>query len=151
MNHLTDNRPPRPIEVLLVDDDEADVDLTLRALRNDKILNNIHVARDGVEAMQFLRGEGKFAGSPRPDLILLDLNMPRKDGREVLREIRSDSELANIPVVVITTSDAPEDIDRSYSEHANSYITKPVGLDQFKRAISAVQEYWFAVVALPSK
>lgn len=147
----SDNWRPRPIEVLLVDDDEADVKLTLRALQNNRVINNIHVTRDGVEAMQFLKRMGDYSDAVRPDLILLDLNMPRKDGREVLREIKSDPRLSRIPVVVLTTSAAEEDIDRSYSEHANSYVTKPVDMEQFKRAIMSVNEYWFAVVALPTK
>jgi len=139
------------IEVLLVEDDEADVLLTLRALKNDRFLNNIHVARDGVEAMDFLRRQGPFADAPRPDIIFLDLNMPRMDGREVLQAIKSDKKLATIPVIVLTVSAAEEDIVRSYAGHANSYITKPVDIDQFKKAILSVKEYWFAVVKLPPR
>ena len=139
------------IEVLLVEDDEADVLLTLRALKNDRFLNNIHVARDGVEAMDFLRRQGPFADAPRPDIIFLDLNMPRMDGREVLQAIKSDKKLATIPVIVLTVSAAEEDIVRSYAGHASSYITKPVDIDQFKKAILSVKEYWFAVVKLPPR
>ncbi len=139
------------IEILLVDDDLADIKLTQRALEGGRIANNVHVARDGVEAMQFLRGEPPFKGAPRPDLVLLDLNMPRKDGREVLQEIKVDADLRTIPVVVLTTSDDDTDVQRSYLEHANSYITKPVDLQQFKEALIRTTEYWFAVVKLPPK
>lgn len=150
MNDRNGNHSPQPIEVLLVDDDEADVKLTLRALRQNRVLNNIQVVRDGVEAMQFLHRKEEFADAPRPDLILLDLNMPRMDGREVLREIKSNPDLAKIPVVVLTTSNADEDIDHSYAAHANSFVTKPVDMEQFKKAILSVKDYWFAVVALPT-
>jgi len=139
----------RPIEILLVDDDLADVKLTQRELERNRVLNNVYVARDGVEAMRFLRREGDHADAPRPDLILLDLNMPRKNGRQVLEEIKGDADLAAIPVVVLTTSDAPEDVVSSYQRHANSYITKPVDIDQFRQAILMLNDYWFTVVKLP--
>lgn len=139
----------RPMEILLVEDDPADIKLTKRALEKDRILNRIHVVRDGIEAMQFLHQEGEFADAPRPDLILLDLNMPRKDGRETLHEIKSDPHLQMIPVVVVTTSVEESDIAKSYTEHANSYITKPVDMFQFHKAIQAVNAYWFSVVKLP--
>lgn len=145
------HKPYQPIEVLLVDDDEADIKLTCRALENDRIINHIHVVHDGVEALEFLRREGRFADAPRPDIIFLDLNMPRMDGREVLRALKADKQFASIPVLILTTSDAEEDIDSSYAQHANSYITKPVDLKQFKKAIQAVEQYWFSVVKLPPK
>lgn len=141
----------QPIEILLVEDDAADIKLTKRALEGGRIANNVHVARDGVEAMRFLRGEPPFEKAPRPDLVLLDLNMPRKDGREVLQEVKRDEALRAIPIVVLTTSDLEIDIYRSYLEHANSYITKPVNLDQFKAAVLQATEYWFSVVKLPPK
>ncbi len=141
----------RPIQILLIEDDLADIKLTKRALENERILNDIHVVRDGVEAMQFLRREEEYENVPRPDLILLDLNMPRKDGRETLHEIKTDPELKTIPVVVMTTSEDESDVSRSYLEHANSYITKPVDMDQFKHVVQVINAYWFSVVKLPSK
>ena len=143
------NYKPRPIDVLLVDDDEADIKLTCRALVNDRIVNHMHVAHDGVEALEFLRREGRFVHAPRPDIIFLDLNMPRMDGRELLRELKTDGHFASIPVVILTTSEAQEDIDGSYAHYANSYITKPLDLKQFKNAIQVVEQYWFAIVKLP--
>jgi CheY-like chemotaxis protein len=141
----------QPIEILLVEDDPADVKLTRRALEQDKIANNIYVARDGVEAMAFLRREGSLATVPRPDLVLLDLNMPRMDGRETLQAIKSDANLKSIPVVIVTTSDDRRDINMSYLKHANSYVTKPIDLEQFRTLIQSVREYWFSVVRLPTK
>jgi len=139
----------QPIEILLVEDNPADVRLTTEALKEEKIYNNLHVATDGVEAMAFLRREGKYAKALRPDLILLDLNLPKKDGREVLEEIKSDDDLKTIPVVVLTVSQAEEDILKSYNLHANCYITKPVDLDQFIKVIRSVQEFWLTIVKLP--
>jgi len=139
----------RPIEILLVDDDAADIKLTRRELERNRVLNRVHVARDGVEAMKFLRHEGEYARVPRPDLILLDLNMPRKNGRQVLEEIKRDDDLKQIPVIVLTTSDAPEDVVGSYQRHANSYITKPVEIEQFRKAILMLNDYWISVVKLP--
>ena len=139
----------QPIEILLVEDNPADVRLTTEALKEEKIYNNLHVATDGVEAMAFLRREGKYAKAVRPDLILLDLNLPKKDGREVLEEIKSDDDLKTIPVVVLTVSQAEEDILKSYNLHANCYITKPVDLDQFIKVIRSVQEFWLTIVKLP--
>ena len=141
----------QPIQLLLVDDDDVDVKLTLRALASDRVINHVNVVHDGVEAMAYLRREGKYANAVRPDLIFLDLNMPRMDGREVLREIKADKDFSAIPVVVLTTSDADEDVLRSYKEHANSYITKPIDMVQFRHAIRALEQYWFAVVKLPGK
>jgi CheY-like chemotaxis protein len=145
------HKPLQRIEVLLVDDDEVDIKLTCRALENDRIVNHIHVVHDGVEALEFLRRESRFALAPRPDIIFLDLNMPRMDGRALLRTLKADAHFASIPVIILTTSDAEEDIDSSYAQHANSFITKPVDLKQFKSAIQAIEQYWFAVVKLPPR
>ncbi len=141
----------KPIEILLVEDNAGDVRLTEEALREGKVRNNLHVARDGVEAIEFLRRQGKFAAAPRPDLVLLDLNLPRRDGREVLAEIKEDPDLRTIPVVVLTTSSAERDILRSYSLHANCYITKPVDLDQFVKVVRSIDEFWLTVVRLPNE
>lgn len=140
-----------PIEILLVEDNPADVRLTQEALKEGKVRNNLHVARDGIEAMEFLRRSGKFAGAVRPDLILLDLNLPRKDGREVLSDIKRDPDLKSIPVVVLTTSSAETDIFKSYTLHANCYITKPVDLDQFVQVVKSIDDFWLTVVRLPSE
>jgi len=139
----------RPVEVLLVEDNPGDVRLTREALKEGKIRNNLHVARDGVEALAFLRREGEHADAPRPDVILLDLNLPRKDGREVLTEVKSDPALRQIPVVILTSSQAEEDICRAYDLHANCYISKPVDLDQFIRVVKSIEDFWFTVVKLP--
>lgn len=148
---LSQSGQARPIEILLVEDDLVDYKLTKRAFDNNRILNNLHLVRDGVEALAFLRQEGDFAGKPRPDFILLDLNMPRKDGRETLHEIKKDPKLKTIPVVILTTSSDQNDIATSYSEHANCYITKPVDMEQFTKAILETSTYWFSVVTLPVK
>lgn len=139
----------RPIEILLVEDNPGDVRLTQEALKEGKVRNRLHVVGDGVEAMAFLRHEGRYADAVRPDLVLLDLNLPRKDGREVLAEIKQDDALKLIPVVVLTTSSAEEDVLRSYNLHANCYIVKPVDLDQFCRAVKSIDEFWLTVVKLP--
>ncbi|MDY7225763.1 response regulator [Hyalangium rubrum] len=139
----------RPIEILLVEDNPGDVRLTIEALKEGKVRNNLSVAKDGVEALAFLRKEGSFAHSTRPDLILLDLNLPRKDGREVLAEIKEDAVLRRIPVVVLTTSKAEEDILRTYDLHANCYITKPVDLEQFISVVRSIDDFWLSVVRLP--
>ncbi|MET0396488.1 MAG: response regulator [Longimicrobiaceae bacterium] len=139
----------RPVEVLLVEDNPGDVRLTREALKEGTVRSNLHVARDGVEALAFLRRQGEHAGVPRPDLILLDLNLPRKDGREVLTEIKEDASLRQIPVVVLTSSQAEEDIRRAYDLHANCYITKPVDLDQFINVVRSIEDFWFTVVKLP--
>jgi chemotaxis family two-component system response regulator Rcp1 len=139
----------RPIEVLLVEDNPGDVRLTMEAMREGRVLNNIHVAPDGVEALSFLRREGNYSQVPRPDLILLDLNLPRKDGREVLAEIKKDPVLKSIPVVILTTSSAEHDILRTYELHANCFITKPVDLDQFINVIRLIEDFWLTVVKLP--
>jgi len=143
--------PSRAIEILLVEDNPGDARLTQEALREGKIRNNLHHAHDGVEALEFLRREGEFAKAPTPDLVLLDLNMPRKDGREVLAEMKQDSRLRRIPVVVLTTSEAENDIVRSYELHANCYVTKPVGLEQFISIVRQIESFWLAVVTLPTR
>jgi two-component system, chemotaxis family, response regulator Rcp1 len=139
----------RPIDILLVEDNPGDVRLTVEGLKESKVRNNLHVARDGVEAMGFLRREGQHAGAVRPDLILLDLNMPRMDGREVLLEIKSDAKLKTIPVVVLTTSHAEQDVLWSYELQANCYITKPVDFEQFISVVKSIEDFWFAIVTLP--
>lgn len=139
-----------PIEILLVEDSPGDVRLTQEALRDAKVQNNLHIASDGIEATAFLWRQGKYANAPRPDLILLDLNLPKKGGREVLEEIKQDPSLKSIPVVILTTSAAEEDILRSYQLHANCYITKPVDLDQFLKVIKTIDNFWLAIVKLPT-
>ena len=141
----------RPVEILLVEDNPGDVRLTQEALKEAKILNNLSVIMDGVEAVNFLRRKDKYRDAPRPDLILLDLNLPKKDGREVLEEIKSDLNLKRIPVVVLSVSKATEDITKSYNLHANCYITKPVDLDQFIRVVKSIEEFWLTIVKLPAK
>ncbi len=141
---------PNMIEILLVDDDPGDVRLTVEALKQTKMHTNLSFARDGIEALAFLRRQGKFADAPCPDIIFLDLNMPRKDGREVLSEIKQDPDLRQIPVVVLTTSADEEDIMRSYHLHANCYVTKPVDLQQFMKVVSSIESFWFTVVKLPT-
>lgn len=142
--------PIAAIELLLVEDNAADVRLTEEALKEGRVRNNLHVVRDGVEALEFLRREGKYRDAPRPDLILLDLNLPRKDGREVLSEIKQDPDLRLIPVVVLTTSSTEADIMRSYKLHANCYITKPVDLEQFFKVVRSIDDFWLTVVRLPA-
>lgn len=139
------------IEILLVEDNPGDVRLTQEALREAKVRNNLHVVEDGVAAMTFLNNEGEFTETPKPDLILLDLNLPKKDGREVLGEIKSSEHLKRIPVVVLTTSQAEQDIVRSYNLHANCYVTKPVDLDQFIRIVKSIEDFWLTIVRLPGE
>ena len=141
----------KPLDILLVEDNPADVRLTQEAFREGKILNNLVVAKDGVDAMHFLHRHGKYANAPRPDLILLDLNLPRKDGREVLAEIKSDPSLMRIPIVVLTTSRAEMDVIKSYNLHANCYVVKPVDLDQFIGVIKAIDNFWLTAVTLPTE
>lgn len=143
--------PVKAIEILLVDDNEGDVRLAMETLRESKIHNHVNVVRDGVEAMAYLHKEGKFANAVRPDLIFLDLNMPRKDGREVLAEVKSDSEFKQIPVVILTISQAEQDIFKSYNLHANCFITKPVDLQQFVKVVQTIEEFWFTIVKLPPR
>jgi CheY-like chemotaxis protein len=139
----------RPIEILLVEDDPGDVLIAREALEQSKLVNNLHVAENGEEALAFLRNEGDFADSPKPDLVLLDLNLPRRDGREVLGEVKADPELRRIPVVILTTSQAEEDIIKSYDLHANAYVTKPVDFAQFVQVVQQIDEFFFTVVSLP--
>ena len=139
----------RPINILLVEDNPGDARLTIEALRDAKVRNELNVARDGVEAMAMLRREDGYADAPRPDLILLDLNLPRKDGRQVLAEIKSDENLRRIPVAVLTTSQAEQDILASYDLHANCYITKPVDLNEFVRVVQGIENFWLSIVKLP--
>jgi len=139
----------RAIEILLVEDNPGDVRLTVEGLKESKMRNNLHVARDGVEAMEFLRRTGPYSDAMRPDLILLDLNLPRMDGREVLAEVKSDAKLKTIPVVVLTTSRAEQDVLRSYELQANCYITKPVDLEQFIAVVKSIEDFWFTIVTLP--
>jgi chemotaxis family two-component system response regulator Rcp1 len=146
---MTNGRGGDAIEVLLVEDNPGDVRLTREALREGKVRNNLSVAPDGVEALAFLRREGKYADAPRPDVILLDLNLPRKDGREVLEEVKSDPALRTIPVVILTSSEAERDIAQAYALHANCYITKPVDLDQFITVVKSIEDFWFTIVKLP--
>ena len=141
----------RPIEILLAEDNPGDILLTQEALAEAKIHNTLHVAKDGVEAMAFLRKEEPYTDAPTPDLILLDLNMPRKSGREVLAEVKSDPDLRRIPVVILTTSESEEDILATYNLHANCYVTKPVDLEQFEKVVRSVEEFWFSIVRLPRK
>lgn len=138
-----------PIEVLLVEDSPADVRLTKEALKEEKLHVNLNVVNDGVEAMEFLRRAGKFTQAVRPDLILLDLNLPKKDGREVLKEIKCDEKLRSIPVVILTTSKAEEDIVKSYNQYANCYITKPLDLSQFSTVVKSINDFWLTIVKLP--
>ena len=138
-----------PVEILLVEDNPGDVRLTREAFKEGKVLNELRVAKDGVEAMAFLRREGEYADAPRPDLILLDLNLPKKDGREVLADIKAHDDLRRIPVVILTTSKDEEDVLKTYDLHANCFITKPVDLQQFIDVVRSVEEFWLTVVKLP--
>jgi chemotaxis family two-component system response regulator Rcp1 len=148
---MTTNSHTRPIEILLVEDNPGDVRLTIEAFKEGKVRNNLNVARDGVEALSMLRREGSFAGLARPDLILLDLNLPRKDGRELLADIKADDTLKRIPVVILTTSHAEEDVLQTYDLHANCYITKPVDFEQFISVVQSIDDFWLTVVKLPAE
>jgi two-component system, chemotaxis family, response regulator Rcp1 len=139
----------RPVEILLVEDNPGDVRLTREALREGKVRNNLYIAPDGVEAVRFLRREGEHRDAVRPDLILLDLNLPKKDGREVLEEIKRDTQLRTIPVVILTSSQAEQDICRAYDLHANCYVSKPVDLEQFITVVKSIENFWFTIVKLP--
>lgn len=141
----------RAAEILLVEDNAGDVRLTREALKDGKVSNNLRVVRDGVEALAYLRREGKYAKAATPDLILLDLNLPKKDGREVLATIKADPNLRRIPVVILTTSEGEEDVLRAYNLNANCYITKPVDLAQFVRIVRSIESFWFTVVRLPTE
>ena len=139
----------KEIEILLVEDSPGDIRLTIEALKDGKIHNRLSVVNDGVEALAFLRRQGQHAKAPRPDLILLDLNLPKKDGREVLMEIKQEKDLKRIPVVILTTSTAEKDIIKTYDLHANCYINKPVDFDQFTNVVKSIEDFWFTVVKLP--
>ena len=138
-----------PIDILLVEDNPGDVRLTQEVMKDAKVRNHLNVAADGVEAMAFLRREGRHAEAPRPDLVLLDLNLPKKDGREVLEESKQDPGLQNIPVVILTTTQAEEDVLRSYQLHANAYVTKPVDLERFLEVVRSIESFWLEIVRLP--
>jgi CheY-like chemotaxis protein len=137
------------IEILMIEDSVDDIEITMEALKDAKVRNNLAVVRDGIEAMAYLRGQGEYKDAPRPDVIFLDLNMPRMDGRQVLEQIKSDPDLQNIPVVVLTTSEADEDILKAYELHANCYITKPVDMAQFIKVVRSIEDFWVTVVRLP--
>lgn len=139
---------PSPIEILLVEDNDGDIRLTQEALKGGRVRNNLSVVKDGVQAMQFLRREGMYEGAVAPNLVLLDLNLPKKDGREVLAEIKADPRLRRIPVVILTTSNAEEDVVRAYDAHANCFIRKPVDLDQFLTVIRSIEDFWLSIVTL---
>jgi two-component system response regulator len=140
-----------PIDILLIEDNPGDVRLTVEAFADSGLHNDLHVAQDGVEALAFLRRQGSYVNAPRPDLILLDLNLPRKNGRQVLAEIKADDELKHIPVVILTTSETLKDILEMYSLQANFYITKPVNLDQFIKVVQSIEEFWLGIVKLPTE
>jgi len=145
----TNAKPPQSVDILLVEDNPGDVRLIQEALQSGKLLNRIATVSDGQKALAYLRKQGSYAQAPRPDLILLDLNIPRKDGREVLAEIKADPLLRSIPVVIVTSSHAEEDILRSYNTHANCYVTKPVDLEKFVAVVRAIEEFWVTIVKLP--
>jgi len=146
---MNNRKTGKPAEILLVEDNPGDVRLTQEAFKEGRVLNKLHVTRDGVEAMEFLRQKGNYAKVPRPDLILLDLNLPKKDGREVLAEIKTDKDLKRIPVVILTVSQAEEDVLKSYNLNANCYIIKPIDLEQFIRAVKLIEDFWLTIVTLP--
>ena len=146
---MNQDKNGRPVEVLLVEDNPGDVRLTREALKEAKVRNSLSVVGDGVEAMAFLRREGSYATAPRPDIVLLDLNLPKKDGREVLAEVKADPDLRRIPVVILTTSKAEEDILKTYDLHANCFVTKPVDFDQFIKVIQSIEGFWLTIVQLP--
>src|SRR5437667_12220855 len=143
--------PIRPIEILLIEDNPNDVELTRQTLKRGKVLNNLSVIQDGHEAMNYLRRMGKYESATRPDLILLDLNLPKKDGREVLEEIKGDESLRAIPVVVLTTSNRVEDVLRSYNKHANCYLVKPVEWEEFTKLVKSIEDFWISIVKLPNE
>ena len=148
---MPDRPDPSPIQILIIEDNPADVRLVKEVMRDSKILNEIHWVPDGVEAIAFLRRQGKYGDAPRPHIVFLDLNMPRKDGREVLREVKSDPNLRRIPIVVMTSSQAEEDIARAYDQHANCYIRKPIDFQQFHSVVKTIENFWFATVELPTR
>ena len=148
---MTDSGKMKPAQLLLVEDNEDDVELTLEALKDSKVWMNVHIVSDGIEAMKFLRCQDEYQNQSRPDLILLDLNMPKMDGREVLKEIREDPDLTDLPIVVLTTSQNEEDIHNAYKMHANCYISKPVDFLRFTEIIKQIEEFWLQLVKLPRR
>jgi chemotaxis family two-component system response regulator Rcp1 len=146
---MVDTSNTEPIEILLVEDNPGDARLAAEALKENKVRNNLYHVKDGVEAMRFLRRQAEYADAPLPDLVLLDLNLPRKDGHEVLKEMKGDAKLRLIPVVVLTTSAAERDLIKSYNLHANAYVVKPMSLDRFVEVVQAVEEFWLSIVRLP--
>ncbi len=146
---MVDISNTEPIEILLVEDNPGDARLAAEALKENKVRNNLYHVKDGVEALRFLRRQAEYADVPLPDLVLLDLNLPRKDGHEVLKEMKGDAELRPIPVVVLTTSAAERDLIKSYNLHANAYVVKPMSLDQFVEVVQAIEEFWLSIVKLP--
>jgi CheY-like chemotaxis protein len=148
---MSESLPARPIEVLLVEDDPGDVLMTQEAFADYKIANRLNVVTNGEDAIAYLRKQGEYADAPTPDLVLLDLNLPRRDGREVLRDVKADPELRRIPIVVLTTSDAKEDVLASYDLHANAYVRKPVDFEQFVEAVRAIDDFFITVVRLPPR
>lgn len=146
---MANKKTLKPVEILLVEDNEGDARLARESLKDSKINNEIHRVKNGVEAMKFLRREGEYKDVPRPDLILLDLNLPKKDGREVLEDIKTDDDLKRIPVVVLTVSEDEEDILHSYNHHVNCYITKPIDLNAFTKVVKSIKNFWFSIVRLP--
>lgn len=146
---MTPGEKGRPVEILLVEDNPGDVRLTREALKEAKVPNRLHVVGDGMEAIAFLRRRGKYAEAPRPEVVLLDLNLPKMDGRAVLTEVKGDPELKRIPIVVLTTSRAEEDVLTSYDSHANSYVTKPADFDEFLSAVRSIENFWLETVELP--
>ncbi len=151
MNNPQNGSPAKVIDILLIEDNPGDVRLAQEALKESKVRNRLYVTEDGVEGLAFLRRQGKYARAPRPDLILLDLNLPRKSGREVLAEVKTDERLRSIPVVVLTVSRAEEDIVKAYDHHANCYITKPLDFNQFMEVTKSIDEFWLTIVRLPPK
>jgi chemotaxis family two-component system response regulator Rcp1 len=143
------DRLGHPVEILLVEDNPGDARLAIEALKEAKVRNKLHWVKDGVEAMEFLRRQGKYSDAPRPDVVLLDLNLPRKDGREVLAEVKADENLRRVPVVILTISADEQDILRSYDTYANCYITKPLDLDQFMQVVRSIEDFWLEIVKLP--
>jgi chemotaxis family two-component system response regulator Rcp1 len=148
---MTETRGGRPVEILLVEDNPADVRLTVEVFKDSRVTNHISVAADGEEALTFLQKRGRYSGADRPDLIILDLNLPRKDGREVLSDIKADPELKTIPIIVLTTSDADQDVWKAYNAGVNSYITKPVDLEQFIRIVHSIEDFWLSIVKFPTR
>ena len=148
---MNSSRGGRPIQILMVEDNPDDIELTVEALKDARVENFLSVVKDGEEALSYLRCQGKYPRAVRPDLILLDLNMPKKNGRDVLREIKNDPHLKRIPVVILTTSQAEEDILRVYNLHANCYVVKPIGFEQFMAVVKSIEDFWLTVVKLPSK